>query len=176
MRTHPLALMVVVLGSVVSIATSPPQPYSWSGSGPIGAISLDSDVPGHAIDAFVTTTGDLGPSALSEQPTLLVELSLENYGPTSGRVGLYRLDEPWDGTTPPDDASLLDDAPIGGALGDEPERAELRLGGEAEVPEEVHLLLWIMEGELQIEGEGDLVVTLSSSDDQEDVSILVEVQ
>lgn len=174
MGARTLSTATALLGALVCLATSEARPPALEAVADVGEIHLDADEPGQAIDAlwWAYDTSCDGSLAWAR-----VDLTLENVGPSSGQIGLYARREAWDGLTPPADRALGTLATVDGALGSTAAEADLSLGASSDDwPEgEVHLLLWVTDGDLDLQGEGELHVSVDC-EDASDTTLNVEVQ
>lgn len=169
-----LPTATALLGALVCVGTSKVKQPALEAVADIGEIRLDAADPGQPIDASWSAYDTSCNGSLA---WATVDLTLENAGPSSGKVGLYALEEVWDGLTPPPDSALGTLTIVDGALGSTAAEADLSLTASSDDwPEgEVHLLLWVIDGDLDVSGEGELQVSVDC-EDASDRTLYLEVE
>ena len=159
------------VGIALTVATQAPTWYLSSEPVVLAfELSADSAFP---IEAQVECTGLDADLCFSAYLSLRTEAT--NTAPSSGRIALYRLQAPWDGTLP-DTAEEVSDDIVRGGLVDEPAEVIVSFSVHDVLDQDVYLVLLVAEGAPHLEGQ--LTVTASvglvdAPDDEAALSVQV---
>jgi hypothetical protein len=164
-------LSAAVLGGTIaaSIATSPPPGWQAEDSLYIIDLVLDEEM------SAVGFTAEVDRKRPPQTPRVTLSFTLQGSSDaeTSALLRIYELSEPWNGAVDadlqpilPDDAQIVTENLVRGAIGDEPEQVWLSLHG-ADIDQDqdtAHLVLALEDGHVSFDGHLEVTASVRSDD------------